>query len=62
VQKASVTTGNIVNKKKTTEAYIAAAQVVEEAKSKAEALVILQKQWEDSFAIALDAIARSKAL
>ena len=41
---------------------IAAAQAIEEAKSKAEALAILQKQWEDSFAIASDAIARSKAL
>jgi hypothetical protein len=38
-----VTTGNIANKK-TTEAYIAAAQAVEEAKFKAEALVILRKQ------------------
>jgi len=40
-QKVSVTIGNIANKKKTTEAYIAAAQAVEEAKSKAEALAIL---------------------
>ena len=61
-QKASVTTGNIVNKKKTTEAYMAAAQAVEEAKFKAEALAILRKQWEDSFAVALEAIAHSKAL
>ena len=41
---------------------MAAAQAVEEAKSKAEALAILQKQWEDSFAAATEAIACSKAL
>ena len=41
---------------------MAAAQAVEEAKFKAEALAILRKQWEDSSAVALEAIARSKAL
>ena len=41
---------------------MAAAQAVEEANSKAEALAILQKQQEDSFAAATEAIARSKAL
>lgn len=61
-QKASVTTGNIAKRKKTAEACMSAVQAVEEAKSKAEALAMLQKQWEDSFAVAIEAIARSKAL
>ena len=54
--------GNIANRKKTIEAYMAAVQAVEEVKLKAEVLAILQKQWEDSFAAAIEAIARSKAL
>jgi len=41
---------------------MAAAQVVEEAKFKVEALAILQKQWEGSFVVAIESIARSKAL
>ena len=41
---------------------MAAAQAVEEAKLKTEALAILQKQWEESFVVAIDAIARSKVL
>ena len=41
---------------------MAAAQAVEEAKLETEALAILQKQWEDSFAAAIEAIAHSKAL
>ena len=61
-QKASVTTGNIAKRKKTVEAYMAAAQAVEEAKLKTEALAILQKQQEESFAEAIDAIACSKVL
>ena len=39
-----------------------AAQAVEETKSKVEALAILQKQQEDSFAVAIEAIAYSKGL
>ena len=62
VQKALVTTGNIAKRKKTTEAYMVAVQVVEEAKLKAEVLAILQKQWEESYVVAIEAIACSKAL
>ena len=54
--------GNIAKRKKTTEAYMAASQVVEEVKLKAEALAILQEQQEESYAAATKAIARSKAL
>ena len=41
---------------------MAAGQAVEEVKLKAEALAILQEQWEESCAAAIEAIARSKAL
>ena len=41
---------------------MAAAQAVEEAKFKTEASAILWKQQEDSFTVALEAIAHSKAL
>ena len=41
---------------------MAAVQAVEEAKLKAEVLAILQKQWEESYIVAIEAIAYSKAL
>ena len=41
---------------------MAAMQVVEEAKLKAEVLAILQRQWEKSYTVAIEAIACSKAL
>ena len=41
---------------------MAAMQAVEEAKLKAEVLVILQRQWEESYIAAIEAIACSKAL
>ena len=41
---------------------MAASQAVEEVKLKAEALAILQEQQEESYAAAIEAIARSKAL
>ena len=58
----SVVISNIAKRKKTIEAYMAAGQAVEKAKLKAKALAILQKQWEESCAAAIETIACSKAL
>lgn len=44
------------------ETYMAATQVVKEAKFKVKALAILQKQWEHSFTVAIKAMACFKAL
>jgi len=49
-------------KKKTPEAYIAAAKAAEEAQSTTGALATLRKQWEDSFTIAVETAAHSRAL
>jgi len=46
----------------TPEAYMAAAEVAEEAQSTTDALATLRKQWEDSSTTAAETAAHSKAL
>jgi len=49
-------------KKKTPEAYMAAAEAAEEAQLTTGALATLQKQWEDSSTTAIETVAHSRAL
>jgi len=61
-QKALAVINNVTIKKKIPEVYMAAAKTAKETQLITEALVTLQKQWEDSSTIAIKAIAYSIAL
>jgi len=61
-QKVLIIVNKAAIKKKTPEAYIAAAKAVEEAQSTTGALATLRKQWEDSSTTAIETAAHSRAL
>jgi len=61
-QKVLIIVNKAAIKKKTPEAYMAAAKAAEEVQSTTGALATLQKQWEDSSTTAVETAAYSRAL